>query len=241
MKQWRDNASPYGIRLYFEGYEFETMMDDARLIVEPDDGFVPGKGVDVDLVLLRAFGLEADYVELTPGVLGRTLFGPSGPLEIHVSRALVEEAEFSDVARRLLRTTLAHETGHVACHPILFFKDITTAPLFPTEYDDPQQEVLCRDNTVERLGYTGNWVEYQANQCMASLLMPSKLFAAYVDECLGDLSQPSVEAAILNDRGRDVWRWLSDVFDVNERAIHYRLKELGFVPDGVQQSLSLDS
>ena len=237
MKQWRDPSSPYGQKLYFEDREFEELMDDARRKAGPNV-FVRGKGVDVDLVLLRAFELEADYVDLEPGVLGRTLFGPNGPLDIQISRSLVVKAEASDVARRRLRTTLAHEAGHVACHACLFLQDTETASLFPPTPPDPELNVLCREDTVGWMVHTRSWVEYQANQCMASLLLPRPLFAAHVAECLGALSLESVEAAILNDRGREVLRWLSTIFDVNERAIHFRLQKLGFVTDGTQPSLS---
>ncbi len=214
-------------------------MDEVRARAG-NDTYARGDGVDVDLVLLRSFGLEADYVDLEKDVLGRTLFGPTGPVEIQVNRALAEEAEHSTIARRRLRTTLAHETGHVACHSSLFIADTQTLPLFPTsESTERAPGVLCRENTVGH-GYSGDWVEYQANQCMASLLMPRKLFASELSTCLEEMSLGSYEEAILADRGRDVWRWLCHAFDVNERATHYRLKELGYIRDGGQGRLGFN-
>jgi len=86
-------------------------------------------------------------------------------------------------------------------------------------------------------GYSGDWVEYQANQCMAALLIPRRIFAQEVDVCLKEMSFGDVSEAILANQGRELWRWLANDFDLNERAILYRMKELGYIESGQQKRL----
>ena len=93
MRQPRDRSSPFGQRLFFEASEFEQMMEDIRARAGAD-GFTEGEGVDVDLVLLRGFDLEADYVQLPDGVLGRTVFDSNGRVQrVEVDRELSNAAE----------------------------------------------------------------------------------------------------------------------------------------------------
>ena len=149
MRASKSAKSPWGQRLYFDSQEFETMMDELRDRCGADS-FVEGKGVDVDLITLRGFRCDPDYISLPENVLGRTVFSPSGDVRMQLSRQLAEEAERDNVARRRLRTTLAHEVGHVACHRELFLKDQATMDLFVTGENEPNRPntILCRDSSV---------------------------------------------------------------------------------------------
>ena len=240
MKQRQDPQSPWGIRLYFEDSEFEAMMDDLRR--KAGQGcFTPGEGVDVDLVLLRALEIEADYVWMPEGTIGRTIFSKDGRAEIQVSRELSDEAEADSLARRRLRTTLAHEVGHVACHPQLFLGDTSTLSLFdPDESIADKPPIMCRAESVGQFRYAGDWWEFQANQCMAALLMPQKLFQAQVEALLEVKEVATFEQAILNDRANAIVRDLSGHFDVSKQAVFFRLKKLGHVPDDQQAALEFD-
>lgn len=244
MRQRRDPSSPFGQRLYFETAEFEQMMEDVRSRAGADV-FTEGDGVDVDLVLLRAFDLEADYVELPDGVLGRTLFDQFGRVQrVEVDRTLSDAAEHDRLARRRLRTTLAHEVGHVACHPQLFFEDTSTLSLFPTKDDEKERaakRIMCREAGVGTFKYTGEWWEYQANQCMAALLLPRRLFIEKANDVLSSLDCASVEEAVRREQGEEVLRALANCFDVSFEATWYRLESLGFVPEGGQAQLPLES
>ena len=52
METRKDLASPWGVRLYFEESEFETMMAEVLFKAGPE-AFLEGRGVDVDLVLFK--------------------------------------------------------------------------------------------------------------------------------------------------------------------------------------------
>lgn len=229
MKTRRDVQSPWGVRVYFEPREFEAMMADLFLRVD-GEVFQSGSGVDVDWVLLKGLGLEADYIELPNGVLGRTLFRRDGVAKIEIARDLAESAETDQLARRRLRTTLAHEAGHVACHQQLFVQDTETLSLFGAQNTAQEKPaILCRETSVDA-GYRGEWWEYQANQCMAALLLPKHLFIPQVKQALDAHGVGSFVEALRGGYDESVIRMLANVFDVSWQAALLRLQELGFAP-----------
>lgn len=231
MKQRRDPRSPFGMSLHFELDEFETMMDELRNRAGPHV-FSEGKGVDVDLVLLRGLDIEADYVDLPKGVLGRTQFQRDGQARVEIRRELSDAAELDALARRRLRTTLAHEAGHVTCHAQLFFEDSQTRSLFQGEQEQAPRasKILCREDGVGKLGYRGEWWEFQANQCMACLLLPRDLFMDRVKRALRALGIESFEEAIARQKDELLIHEISRCFDVSFDVVFYRLEAFGFVP-----------
>jgi hypothetical protein len=240
MKSWPDSKSPWGKQLRFEEEEFESMMDEMRDRVG-SNCFTPGKGVDVDLVLLRVIESEADYVELPPGIMGRTLFSSDGSVKIEVSKKLSDEAESDRTARRRLRSTLAHECGHVACHRRLFIRDTSTLSLFSPEEVATivalKPPMMCRANTIGHVGYNGEWWEFQANRCMAALLLPRRIFGVSTKRRLTDGGFESGEACLRRAQGESLVRELADEYDVSQTATVYRLQALGFFPSGTQEQM----
>ena len=241
MKIMPDKHGRFGKRLYFESPEFDEMMDDLRMRVGVDV-FQEGSGIDVDLVLYKAFGLEPDFVHLPTGVLGRTVFDQEGHARVELSRDLDEASHSDELARRRLRTTLAHEVGHVACHSTLFIEDTATMSLFPDDNAPAHEDILCREASVgsgDERRYQGEWWEYQANQCMASLLLPRKLFGEKVQSGLESRGAASFDEVIRKGSAAKAVRSLSDCFDVSQEAVFYRLQDLGHVAN-LQSSFSLN-
>jgi len=242
VKTRPDALSPWKVRLYYETREFEAMMSELILRVDTPV-FVAGKGVDVDLVLFKALSLEADYVDLEEGVLGRTLFRSDGKVSIEIARSLVDEAEVSGVARRRFRTTLAHEAGHVTAHRQLFLKDTETLSLFsnrPGEAENPA--ILCRETATELSSYSGEWWEYQANQCMGALLLPKHFLSKQLDHALAVHGVDSFEMALRLGHGESVARGLANIFDVNGPVVLFRLQQMGLAPrsgDANQKRMAL--
>lgn len=231
MKSWPDKSGRFRERLYFDDNEFDQMMNEARAKAG-SDVFNEGAGIDVDRVLMKAFGIEADYVDLPVGVLGRTVFDSMGQARVELSRYLDEAASNDKLARRRLRTTLAHEVGHVACHPTLFIEDTVTLSLFPEDDTNKGEGILCREVSIGNYNekrYRGEWWEYQANQCMASLLLPRELFNDKVRTAIESVDVGSFDDAVRSGNGEKVVTSLANCFDVSQEVVLYRLRELGYV------------
>lgn len=239
MRISNSTRSPWGKQVYFNDDEFEVMMESLRAKCG-GTCFRHGSGVDVDLVLLKALQIEPDFVSLPPGLLGRTSFYPDGTAKIEVSRNLAEAAETDTLARRRLRTTLAHEAGHICCHRDLFLRDVSTLSLFDQlEKQTRNSAILCREEVIGNRHYNGEWWEYQANRCMAALLLPKQNLKEAVSLQLQLLNTPDFTAAIKSDNAMQVIRALADIFDVSVEATMYRLKDLGYIPDEFQMGLEL--
>lgn len=182
MRRFRDSSVSSGVREWFTDSEFENTMDDLRT-QSADDVFSPGQGVDVDVVLLRVYKVNPDFVPLPAGVLGRTTFYPDGRLLVEVCRELAEEAEGSIVGRRRLRSTLAHECGHIALHRHQFLVVDDQRSLFASA-PAPTPHILCRGDAIDERVRKRDGREYQANRGMASLLLPARLLRAHLEQVL---------------------------------------------------------
>lgn len=234
MRITKSTDSPFGSKIFFEKIEFEISMDCLRNEATGAD-FKEGKGIDVERVLLECYSIEPDYVELPNGIVGRTLFWPDGIFKVDICSKLADNSVNDIVSHRRLRTTLAHEIGHISCHKILFVKDTLTLPLFGLQKNiKPKATIVCREDNIGSKLYDGEWWEFQANQCMASLLMPKKHVNDQVQKWCDTYSFDSCKSALERDRGPDLIRDLAEVFDVNAEPIFYRLRELGYFPSEYQ-------
>ena len=238
MRIVRDNQSPWGQRVWFEDIEFDVMMDEARARAGKDV-FTEGRGVDVEIILERVYGVVADYIDLPSGILGRTRFYPDGRLEVEVSRELSEAAELDDVARRRLRSTLGHECGHIVAHGHLHLEDTRSGRLFEQE-SVKEPSVLCRGEAIGSFksgGYGGRWWEYQANRAMASLLLPRNTLMSHVKHELEKRGTSNMEEVLCAGELETLTRNIMQTFDVSMSVTSYRLQELGHLPKSRKQAV----
>ncbi len=228
MKSWSDPQSPWGRRVWYEDAELEAIAEDAVAAAGPQ-GFIPGRGVDVDLILEQRCA-EVDYgAQLPTTMLGRTNFMFNGTISVELDRALVTDSESSRVARRRLRATVAHETSHVLLHARLY--EFGTGNLF-VEAEPEVPRVLCREPDPRR---GGPWWEQQANIVMGALLIPKnwlkgQLLAILTRRGLSDLNaaaQMGVMKGVLDD--------VADEFDTSFPLALFRLQGLGLLPADTQQ------
>jgi len=247
VKIIKDKTGHFGRGLWYEEGEIEGIaerhrQDCLRLANEPDS---PALDVDkfVEIYLPRALNTEIildPYMDLQsvegPDVLGATHFDPDC-LKIQIDRRVTEEAERSDQWGRY-NATATHEAGHCILHPMIF-------------QCDPNQQVLFRPNTLNKISclkrtiedrYSGEWWEYQANQMMANLLMPKKLFLAYFEmernaygvQSNGELVQDEhLFGAVVG--------YLARTFQVSKQAVKYRLGELNQIPHPEQEDMLKDN
>lgn len=243
MKIIKDKTGHFSRGLWYEEGEIEGIaerhrQDCLRLANEPDS---PALDVDkfVEIYLPRALNTEIildPYADLQsvegPDVLGVTCFDPDC-LKIEIDRRVTEEAERSDQWGRY-NATATHEAGHCILHPMIF-------------QCDPNQQVLFRPNTLNKISclkrtiegrYSGEWWEYQANQMMANLLMPKKLFLAHFEMERNAYGIRDNRELVNDDHLSDaVVGYLARAFQVSKQAVKIRLAKLGQIPNPAQQDL----
>jgi hypothetical protein len=235
MKATADRSSPWGQRLWFEGHEFDAMMDEVRLKAG-QEVITPGQGVDVESIFERVYGVVPDYDDLPEGILGKTVFLRDGRFEVLLSRSLSDLADGDVVARRRLRSTLAHECAHVVEHGHLHLIDSATLPLFG-EAEPPPPRVLCRGESMGNFKPGKHeWWEYQANRGMASLLLPRRLVTTAMEEGLAARGFRSIDEALRASAAEPLVRDLMQTFDASMQLVTYRMQELGLLPVSMAQT-----
>lgn len=223
MRERPAPGKPFGRWLYFEDGEIERICADAL----KSAGCLPDScsPVEIELFVEKAFGCRAVYDSLPTGVLGAAAFRHDGAVEaITVSRSL---ASGGQVGERRARTTWAHEAGHGLLHGPLFAHGNVRHPLLDSCFEYERRRILCRESDIRATGtgYDGKWWEWQANQAIGPLLLPSELVGIAVEsltEEQGMLGIRVLPSAHLEPAAR----LLAEAFDVNPAAARIRLSRL---------------
>ena len=160
------------------------------------------------------------YAELAEGVEGVTEFLPDARPNVRIMRALSEQPW----RENRLRTTLAHELGHVKFHAVLLrFHGATQLSLFggaatPTSWQCQRDAVLGASST--------DWVEWQAGYASGALLMPITPVRRVVglalerQDCFGPV-------AVASPVGQELIAAVQRAFQVSGDAARVRLEQLG--------------
>jgi len=204
-------------RLHYAAEEFECLTEQE---LKASDAF-PSRPepVNIDRYVEKRF-LTPRYERLRPGLLGFTEFGPSGPIDIVISSELASDS--SVLAKRRVRTTLAHEAGHAILHSVLY-STATTGALLRAEDATSAQRILCKEEDVNP-ARDGKWWEYQANMAMSSLLLPKRLLLTALAPYLTRVGpgERTLEPYV----ARRMVKPLSTTFDVNPVVVRLRLAHL---------------
>jgi hypothetical protein len=182
--------------------------------------------IRIERFVEKQFKAPLRYEDLGPQHLGCTIFNSSGAVEaILVSRLLEEQNTIP--ARRRVRSTIAHEAGHGLLHGSLFSEGNSVSP----ENDAPgekQPVILCRSEDIlvdTQRSYAGRWWEFQANQAMGSLLLPSALINAFLR--WSGIEPFSFASRILTLAEREALiKKAAVIFDVNPIVVRIRLDSL---------------
>ena len=142
---------------------------------------------------------------------------------------LVERVLYNADLEHIFRFTFAHEIGHA-----LFHRRFCMVPDHMKAYSEQGSAEAIQDTkerfqrtNSERLQTERDWLEWQANAFASAVLMPESLIKE-----VGRRVLPSAAAdlASLNE----LLVTVSDVFKVSLTASWYRLKELGYIAEGLQ-------
>lgn len=190
------------LRERYSNVRFPLSTDDLQIFMEPS---------------ISTFDLYADLSSEGSDVQGLTVFEAGNKPHVYIARELSSAA----YREKRLRTTLAHEFGHVHFHNILFQHGPGALQLF----DTPAMRQSCKRSGLLNAG-TSDWMEWQAGYVCGALLMPLTYLHHTARESpqwagipLGPDSAEAVELA----------RIVALQFFVSEDAARVRLSRLGYI------------
>ena len=198
-------------RFLFDRYgdvAYPLATDDLTRLIEQDTD-------DLDLFAdLSAFRDENTVVE------GVTTFIPGRRPRIQIAWQLAEDVR--QEAR--LRTTLAHELGHVLLHDFVGDREDTPRP---RQSDDPDitSSTQCMPWAIGTGGRV-DWMEWQANYACGALLMPR---TAVQQALVSSTERHDTPGPMAGGLGRTI-DIMQGHFMVSDAAALVRLRQLGYVP-----------
>ena len=225
MRKIPTPSGRYRFQLYFEDL---GEIDEICLKALKTQSLLPSNPapIRIERFVEKQFKTALIYEDLGPGNLGCTVFNSSGAVEaILVSRSLEEQNTIP--ARRRVRSTVAHEAGHGLLHGPLFME--TNSPDLINGADGKnRRRILCRSEDIlvdTQRPYAGRWWEFQANQAMGSLLLPSPLMRAFLDQ--SGIDPASFGSGILTPaQNESLVKKAAVIFDVNPVVVRIRLDSL---------------
>ncbi len=147
--------------------------------------------------------LSSDGLE----VQGKTIFSPKGKPAVQIT------LELQDPNREnRLRTTLAHELGHVRFHNYLYGLH-AGAP-----------STCCSDNVIIDASHV-DWLEWQAGYCSGAFLMPLNDLRRTVRKAKRQIGFDT-EPTVLSSEGQAFIHMVKDAYLVSVDAARVRLLQL---------------
>jgi hypothetical protein len=212
---------------------FPISTDDLTVMIEEDTS-------DLDLF--------ADLSGLGEDVEGLTDFFPDRKPAVKIS------ADLSLDTRReyRLRTTLAHEYGHVKFHTFLWELN---------RWENPESTIICSGKYSRLYGKFNrtapeinprckssqiidapfeDWMEWQASYACGAFLMPLTPLRKMVEEFLRRRSERNWIPAG-TDEAIDLAALVAESFDISTEAARVRLRKLGFLQNILEDSVHVMS
>lgn len=219
MRNVPDNRYGLGLRPHYEPAELDREFGGlvARFLRSRHQKVEFPISTDDLTVLIESHGAELDlYADLTPHgatVEGLTLFMPGEPPRVLISEHLSDERR-----ENRLRTTLAHEFGHLHLH-----RHVVELAVAERRIDVKNGgRVSCPRETLVRAP-TVDWREWQAGYASGAVLMPARRARELVDAWWSGRPGyvPGAEAALVEA--------VVAAFRVSKDAATVRLKVLKLI------------
>lgn len=214
MRWVRDLSGRFPKRPHYDVDELDRACAD--LIRELQLTRSPGYPVTTDdlavLIEQRAEDLDlyADLTEEGADVEAVTDFVPGERPRVRINHKLSEDPRRA----HRLRTTLAHELGHVVFHNFIWWFDQGTLDAATAAALSPR----CHRRRLPSAGST-DWMEWQANYAAGALLMPIEAIAEF---------WPAESAVwVRSYAARRRISHTQHTFDVSAQAASVRLLQLG--------------
>jgi Zn-dependent peptidase ImmA (M78 family) len=222
MRWISDGTKRFGRRPFYEAQEMDAEAADlfsAFLLDKCGVVAYPISTDDLTVLLERHADLDlyANLKEHGDDVEGMTTFSARCRPFVQIDERLTTDSRRAN----RLRTTLAHELGHVRLHNILFQNLIGAVPLFG---DGPAAEQHCRREGIRHATAT-DWMEYQAFYLGGELLAPKRKIIELARKIVGS----SVAIAPGSDGERRCAIAVAKAFHLSLEAARVRLLISGIV------------
>ena len=233
VKMVRDNTGRFALRPYYLAPELDRECEDivsafltarhghVRLPVETHELAILIEQQDASLdssVDLSGFGKDVE---------GMTAFYPDRCPEVSISDRIANDSR----RENRLRTTLAHEFGHVRFHRILWAEKFEAGCLFDSR--TTENKVICkRDSMIE--AKDTDWMEWQAGYVSGAILMPVGPIRRLVSDFCGKRGLHAA-VSLVSDPGREILNEVMARFLVSEDAARVRLLKLGLLTASAAQ------
>lgn len=226
MKWLPDPTGRFPQRPFYEGEELDRECEGivtAFLKREYGTADYPINTNDLTILIEReaaSLDLYADLSARGEGVEGMTEFFPRGKPAVHIA------AELSKPQREnRLRTTLAHELGHIKFHSFLWTFE---APQGGCGAGKPPLPRCHRESIIGARPV--DWLEWQAGYASGALLIPLSAIKRTVREARKEAGV-SGDVATSSASGQYIIRRVQQGYQVSADAAKVRLLQLGLLTE----------
>jgi hypothetical protein len=204
MRWVRDATGRFPRRPHYDPPELDQLCDDVLggLVRRP-------LATDALTVLIERRAADLDlYADLPDDIEAVTEFVPGDRPRVGINRRLTERKR----GEHRLRTTLAHELGHVVLHDFIWWFDQEALSV------ERARELSPRCHRRRTLG-TADWMEWQAGYASGAFLMSGS--------ALKELLHEPEAVWIRSAAARQRIELVQHAFDVSREAARVRLQVLG--------------
>ncbi len=192
---------------------FPISTDDLQVLIEEE-------GADLDS--------SVDLSKYGEDVEGVAIFYPDRGPEVKISDRLANDPR----RENRLRTTLAHEFGHVRFHRHLWADKLATGNLFAKRETD--NTAICKRDHILNARQS-DWMEWQAGYISGAILMPASAIRALVKEyCEPQRLFGAVDMG--SEHARILIQSVKLEYQVSEEAARIRLQALNILSPGGGQA-----
>ncbi|HEY9092859.1 ImmA/IrrE family metallo-endopeptidase [Parasphingorhabdus sp.] len=233
MRMIRDSKGRFPERPYYTNDELDRECEQLVWDLHRRRNQDPRPHITTDelhlLIELNGASLDscADLSIYGQDVEGVTAFHPGEDPEVSISDRLANDPR----RENRLRTTLAHEFGHVHFHRHLWAGKFQHGQLFDRK--SPENTAICkRDTILQAREY--DWMEWQAGYVCGAILMPVTQIRLLVSNYCQELNLHAA-VPVGSDNGRRIVNAVMETFQVSREAAEVRLKVLKLLGESDHQ------
>lgn len=227
VKMVRDNTGRFAQRPFYTAGELDRECEQiisAFLTARHGNFHLPVETDELSILIEQhdaSLDSSVDLSDFGQDVEGMTAFYPDRSPEVSISDRLANDGR----RENRLRTTLAHEFGHVHFHRHLWAEKFTMGRLFDRR--STENKVICKRDSILDAKDT-DWMEWQAGYVSGAILMPVGPLRRFISDFCGKRGLHAA-VSLASEPGRQIMNAVMTRFSVSEDAARVRLLKLGLL------------